>query len=85
MTEQVGIVGLFPNQDEVRSRHVHRDERAASGRAWKRIGRHAEPPRVVRARIIDPKVLVDLDVDILDEDRAGAGLFESVDQESAQA
>ena len=64
--EEVGIVAVLPDENEVRRRHVERDERATFGRARERVGGDTEPPGVVGLVVVRPDVLFLEEVDVLE-------------------
>src|SRR4029079_6276017 len=64
-----------PDEDEMGRRHELGDEGAACGRARERSGGDAEPAGVVGRIVVAPEILSLLELEVLQEQLAEAGLI----------
>ena len=58
MPQEIRVVGLLPDENQVRGGHEVGDERAAARGTGERIGADAEPATVVGAVVFRPELLV---------------------------
>src|ERR671919_659948 len=64
--EQVGVVALFPDENEMGGRHKVRHEHAPRRGTGKRVGGHAKPSGMVGVNVVRPELLLLDELRLLD-------------------